>query len=272
MKLPHSFSIACSIAILALSGCTARNATRRDKDLAEHRGGSETHNVSVIGHSVQDRPIEAITIGSGPRRILFIASIHGSEPAGTPLLQRLWHELRFESDLLDGCTIVLVPDANPDGLSHHRRHNMRGVDLNRNFPSTSFRERKRHGPAPLSEPESRALYDLIQKSPPQAIVSIHQPLACIDYDGPAEELANAMANASDLPVRKLGALPGSLGSFAGEECGIPIVTLELPGEVSLHDDDLLWQRYGPMLIAAIRYIMVNDAPGESDERESSAAE
>ena len=122
------------------------------------------------------------------------------------------------------------------------------------------------------DPESRALFDLIQVSPPHAIVSIHQPLACIDYDGPAEELAKAMANASDLPVRKLGALPGSLGSFAGEECGIPIVTLELPGVASLLEDDLLWQRYGPMLIAAIRHIMVNDAPGESDERESPAAE
>ena len=85
------------------------------------------------------------------------------------------------------------------------------------------------------------------------IVSIHQPLKCIDYDGPAKELAEEMARHCDLPVRKIGAMPGSLGSYAGITLGIPIITLELPKEATNLNSEVLWQRYGPVLIAAIGY-------------------
>jgi hypothetical protein len=54
-----------------------------------------------------------------------------------------------------------------------------------------------------------------------------------------------------LPVKRLGAYPGSLGAFAGEDLGIPIITVELPGAASRLTEDELWTRYGPMMIAAV---------------------
>jgi protein MpaA len=74
----------------------------------------------------------------------------------------------------------------------------------------------------------RALSDLIGKFQPAGLVSIHQPLACVDYDGPAAELAAAMSAACDLPVKRLGSRPGSPGAYFGEILGRPIITLELP--------------------------------------------
>ena len=85
------------------------------------------------------------------------------------------------------------------------------------------------------------------------IVSIHQPLNCIDYDGPGQALAARMADSCRLSVRKLGARPGSLGSFTGEEKGIPTVTMELPREASQLSEEALWSRYGPAMLAAVTF-------------------
>ena len=57
----------------------------------------------------------------------------------------------------------------------------------------------------------------------------------------------------NLPVRKMGARPGSLGSYAGIELGIPIITLELSRQAIDYDSDELWQLYGDGLVAAITF-------------------
>jgi len=94
---------------------------------------------------------------------------------------------------------------------------------------------------------------LIEIYAPDRIVSIHQPLSCIDYDGPGIALARRMAEHCDLPIKKLGARPGSLGSYAGLTLGIPIITLELPRSADALDEQSLWDKYGAALVAAVAY-------------------
>lgn len=211
---------------------------------------------SVIGTSVEGRPIECEVFGDGRDTILILATIHGNEPAGTPILHELSAHLSQHPELIEGRRIVLVPEANPDGYAKNLRHNVRGVDLNRNFPAGNYQSVGRHGDNPLSEPESQAIYRLIREYSPSRIVSIHQPTtlpACIDYDGPAQGLASAMAQHTDLPLKKLGSRPGSLGSYAGITLGIPIITLEIPRTHDDRDGPTLWRRYGKMMLAAIEY-------------------
>jgi len=205
----------------------------------------------VVGRSVEGRPITCQVLGSGGDVVLIMATIHGNEPAGTPLVHRLAEHVAAHPELLEGRQVVLVPVANPDGLARDTRHNARGVDLNRNFPASNFSARESSGPRALSEPESRVIDDLLATYRPDRIVSIHQPLNCIDYDGPARALARAMSACCSLPVRKLGGRPGSLGSYAGITKGIPIITVELPKSAGRLSDAALWQRYGEMLLAAI---------------------
>jgi len=207
----------------------------------------------VVGYSVQGRPIEHDVIGRGRQTVLILATIHGDEAAGTPLVQRLEQHLLRHPDLLRGRRVVLVPLANPDGYAEHTRGNAHGVDLNRNFPAGNFRGSRAHGDAPLSEPESRALFELLDRYRPARVVSIHQPLTCIDYDGPAEGLAAVMGEWCDLPVRRIGSRPGSLGSHVGLTRGVPIITLELPEEATGMNAEELWDTYGNVLLAAIRY-------------------
>ena len=125
-------------------------------------------------------------------------------------------------------TVWIAPDLNPDGVAAGTRHNAHGVDLNRNFEAANRENSRQYGMVGLSEPESRALHGLIVTYRPDRIISIHQPLRCIDYDGPASGLARVMVAECDLPLQKLGARPGSLGAYAGATLGIPIITVELP--------------------------------------------
>ena len=205
------------------------------------------------GRSVENRPLEYLVMGQGQDVILILATIHGNEPAGTPLVLQLAGYLREHPLMLQGRTVVVVPVANPDGIIHNQRFNANGVDLNRNFEAANRQDGRKFGSRALSEPESRFIHLLIDEYKPDRIISIHQPLSCIDYDGPAKALAECLAGYCKLPIRKLGARPGSLGSYAGETLGIPIVTFELPRgahELAVHS---LWDKYGNALVAAVLY-------------------
>ena len=208
---------------------------------------------SIVGKSIENRPIECSVLGKGHDVTLVLATIHGDEPAGTALVHRLEEHLQQHPQLLHGRMIILLPVANPDGLAHNVRNNARGVDLNRNFDTANRNNNATNGYRALSEPEALVIDQLIGQYAPDRIVSIHQPFACIDYDGPAQMLAQRMAEYCDLPIRKLGAHPGSLGSYAGLTLHIPIVTLELPDSASRFNQETLWNQYGTVLIAAVIY-------------------
>lgn len=205
----------------------------------------------IVGESVRKRPILCTVIGEGRDVTLILATIHGNEPAGAPLVRQLAKHLQQNAQLLSGRKVVLLPVANPDGMAYNSRFNANGVDLNRNFATDNRINSREFGYNALSEPEACVIEQLIREYKPDRIVSIHQPLACIDYDGPAYSLANRMAQDCDLPLRKIGEKPGSLGSYAGLTLGIPIVTFEITQTDSSLGQQALWQKYGPALLSAI---------------------
>lgn len=207
----------------------------------------------IAGKSVENRSIECIVLGTGQDVTLILATMHGNEQAGTPLVLHLETYLQNQPYLLNGRKVVLLALANPDGAAKNRHFNANGVDLNRNFATANRRNSRRFGRAALSEPEARVIRRLIEIYAPDRIVSIHQPLTCIDYDGPGIALARRMAEHCDLPIKKLGARPGSLGSYAGLTLGIPIITLELPRSADALDEQSLWDKYGAALVAAVAY-------------------
>jgi protein MpaA len=207
----------------------------------------------IVGTSVQRLPILSFVLGQGSDVTFILATIHGNESAGTPLVRRLGKYLQRQPHLMAGRTVVLLAVANPDGMARNSRFNANGVDLNRNFPASNRVNDKQSGPTALSEPEARLVKQLIEQYSPDRIVSIHQPLACIDYDGPGTTLAVRMAQYCNLRVKRLGPKPGSLGSYVGVDLGIPIITFEMLQDDSGLDSDTLWRRYGRALIAAIIY-------------------
>jgi murein peptide amidase A len=205
------------------------------------------------GVSVEKRPIMYYVLGSGSDVTFIFSGIHGDEPAGPYLVNYLLDYLNRNPDLLKERQVVIMPVANPDGLYYKKRFNANNVDINRNFPTENRIDSNDFGKTSLSEPEANVLREIIQKHKPSRIVSIHQPYGCIDYDGPAEDIARQMASLCDLPLQKVGAMPGSLGSYAGETMGIPIITFEMFENDTYLNTQVLWQKYGKALLAAITY-------------------
>ena len=211
---------------------------------------SEPGRWKTVGTSVQGRSIQAWSRGNGSQRVMYLGCIHGDEYASRQLLEKLMQDIDRHPEMLAGKRVVVVPVANPDGYAMGSRTNGHGVDLNRNFPTTNYRGGLDHGMSGSSEPETRALCRLIREEQPDVIVTLHSPLECVDYDGPAMGLANRMARRCGLPVKQLGARPGSLGSYAGLERRIATVTVELPAEKS--GWAVSWEHMGPALLEAMK--------------------
>jgi murein peptide amidase A len=154
----------------------------------------------TVGTSVQGRPIRARSFGYGPRKVLFIGGIHGDEPEGAYATTQL--PAAFTNDGLTGAvTLTILEDANPDGRANGTRGNANGVDINRNFPAANFdTSTPAYGGSPLSQPESRAVYDTIGRIGPDLL--------------PVEESSS------------FAATPGSLGSYVGRD-KTAILTIEL---------------------------------------------
>jgi predicted deacylase len=195
-------------------------------------GACSGHPAGVIGHSVQGRPLLTITLGHGPRRVLWIGGIHGDEPQGQIATASL--PLAFmAADLGEKVTLTILADDNPDGRALHTRENANHVDLNRNFPAANFdTTNPEFGRAPLSQPESKALYRLIQRVRPDLVISCHafRGDQLINFDGPGQALAQRFSALSGLRVEASGELgfetPGSLGSLVGVDRKTPILTIE----------------------------------------------
>ena len=236
----RAFPLCFLIAIA--TGCTTAGSHN-----ARQQGVEE-----IFGLSVEGRDIRGTVFGtSGPCSLLF-AVIHGDEPLGKPLLERFMAELRARPELVRERRIIVIPVVNPDGLHRGTRRNVRNVDLNRNFPAKNFRASVAHGPYGESEPETKALTKVIRQFDPAKILAVHAPLDCVNYDGPAEDVARRMAESSGYPLKpSIGyPTPGSLGSYAGHDLRIPTITLELRDGITAQE---AWNQLGEALLIFVKY-------------------
>ena len=201
-----------------------------------HEQGTLEWEPDLYGRSHLGNPLEAWP-SAGPCRLLVFAAIHGEEGETTTALSRALRHLAAPSP---HCAVVLA--ANPDGLLRGTRGNARGVDLNRNFPTSDWRpdpvlhrstlDAPRDvalspGEEPGSEPETRALIELIRELKPEAVVALHAPLGCID-DPNESDLGRWLTERTGLPlVPDPGyPTPGSFGTWGAEQ-GLHVVTYEL---------------------------------------------
>jgi hypothetical protein len=97
--------------------------------LENHKNHGE---LSVIGRSVQDKPIYAYHIGNGKTKILMWSQMHGNESTTTKALFDFFNFLGGEGKvLLEDFSFLCLPMLNPDGSEKYTRENANGIDLNR---------------------------------------------------------------------------------------------------------------------------------------------
>ncbi len=235
-------------------------------------------------------PLIYAEFGHGPNTTLILGGVHPDELTPIPLVFKFALHLQANPNLIpEGSRVIVAPLVNPDGFLQKTAHrtNLRGVDLNRNFftrdwYSTAKRwwaERRqqnpRHFPGPIPNSEIETIFQiwLVDTFKPDKIISLHAPLGFYDYDGPTEQKPRALTSSEEKAkslVQNMSAssrnykivdysfYPGSLGNYAGNERGIPTVTLELettnPNKIGEY-----WTQFSPGLEHAIKYPFASPA-------------
>lgn len=174
-----------------------------------------------IGNSVLGRNIPEIQLGTGPKRVHYNASFHANEWITTPVLMTFLNDYLLSLTnqtpirglstfhLYQQSTLSIVPMVNPDGVTLVQqgppetepwrtrvvewnngstdfsgwKANIRGVDLNDQFPANWDLERERNpktpgprdygGERPLSEPEAIAMADLTKERDFMRVLAFH---------------------------------------------------------------------------------------------------
>jgi g-D-glutamyl-meso-diaminopimelate peptidase len=254
--------------------------------------------LSSIGNSVMGRPIPAVRIGTGAREVHYNASFHAHEWITTPLLMKFLevYAEAYERDQTIGqyhiptlyrqTSLWLVPMVNPDGVELVQKGidrdspfyetvmainrgsqdfrpwaaNIRGVDLNNQFPALWEREveqkprqpapRGYPGPSPLSEPESRAMADFTLAHNFRLVLAYHSQGEVIfwGFEGleppESERIVRIFADASGyLPIRYVDSWAGYKDWFI-QEWRRPGFTVEVGRGVNPLPFTQFWKIWG----------------------------
>lgn len=218
-----------------------------------------------IGTSVEGRSIMTYSFGNGPAKYLFMSNLHGDEKSGYYILSAWTDYLESHpEDIPVGKTIVIIPHLNPDGYAHSTRYNAHNVDLNRNFPSASWKSDVKllggsilvngGGNAPLSEPESKAIKDYIEQLSPTLVMSYHSQGGLVIANGSGNSNAIASMYAAAVDYRHVPTeesidafeydTTGALEDWLHETPDIPTVLIELS---SHNNTGLFTYHKAPML-------------------------
>lgn len=256
------------------------------------------------------KPLLALRCGIGSRKIHMNGSFHANEWITSALLMRFVADLsaayscggqisgQHVNELCKQVTLWVVPMVNPDGVelaqrgtspSHpwHRqliewnggseqfsgwKANIRGVDLNDQFPAFWEEECRRRGiagpgprdypgPYPLSEPEALAMARFTETMAFDAVLALHTQGREIywnyrDYEpAQAEQLARRLGHVSGYkPVKLTGSDAGYKDWFI-QQYRRPGFTVEAGyGEnpLPMSNFDSIYMELQPLLLEALR--------------------
>ncbi len=163
----------------------------------------------VLGKTVTGRKIMAHYRGwkniRTKRVLVVLGQMHGNEKGGLHTIA--W--LRQHAKPTLGNALWIVPTMNPDGNARGTRRNARGVDLNRNWPTSGWTGKNRGsgtwgGPSRASERETRIIKSFLAKHKPDYIASLHQPFGVVVKNGRYRPFERRLARGLNMPLRTVG--------------------------------------------------------------------
>ena len=192
----------------------------------------------VIGHSVQGRPLTAITVGTGPVKVLAWSQMHGDESAASMGLLDLISWLASDDSsavrdrMLASITLTLVPMLNPDGAELFQRHNAIGVDINRDARR-------------LATPEGRALKALHDRLKPDFGFNLHDQNARTTVGAGGKQAGIALLAPAISEDRSYDAIRSRARLVAARMAA----RLEgaIPGQVAVYDDAFNPRAFGDLI-------------------------
>ncbi|MDW5288398.1 M14 family metallopeptidase [Formosa sp. PL04] len=240
--------------------------------------------VSEIGRSVLGKPISAIKVGTGKKRLLLWSQMHGNESTTTKALFDFINVLKHPDQALDylkeECTLYIIPILNPDGAEAYTRLNAINIDLNRDAQL-------------LSQPESKVLREVYNGFKPQYCFNLHgqrtifsagttNNTATVSFLSPSQD-----ENRSITDSRKIGMdiiaemnttlqqlIPGKVGRYddsfnincvgdSFQSFNVPTILFEAGHFENDYDRDITRFYIFSSYLSAFTYISNQDVSGEN---------
>ncbi|MEZ4793628.1 MAG: M14 family zinc carboxypeptidase [Gelidibacter sp.] len=241
----------------------------------------------TIGMSVLGEPIHSITIGNGPKKILMWSQMHGNESTTTKAVFDLCNVFADSNDtsikdILNNCSIAMIPILNPDGAKYYTRTNAKDIDLNRDAID-------------LSQPESVALRAYFDNFKPNICFNLHGQRtifsagnknhpATVSFLAPAQDQACTITatrkNAMELIVKMDENLqvqiPNQVGVYDDvfnlncvgdtfQSLGVPTVLFEAGHFAKDYDREVVREFIFQSLLVAIHHGASHDLTGKNHE-------
>lgn len=200
----------------------------------------------VIGRSVEDRPILAVLTPARPEVIFLFGRQHPPEVTGALAMRSFVDAVLADTEIArafrERYQVVIVPLINPDGVVHgHWRHNVNGVDLNRDW-------------GPFTQPETQSVGQLIDTieargARPALMLDFHSTRGSLYYTQLPEETSWPIDFATVWFERVRARTPGfdfrheprarseqaNTKNYFFDRYRIPSYTYEIGDEVEPHD-------------------------------------
>lgn len=150
----------------------------------------------IIGESEHGRAIYQLKLGFGEKRILIWSQMHGNESTGTKAVfdflnfiqQFPTHDITTE--ILNNCSITIVPMLNPDGAQAYTRVNANDIDLNRDAVS-------------LKAKESKLLRTILEDVNPHFCFNLHDQRTIFGVEGTQNPATLSFLAPSEEETRKI---------------------------------------------------------------------
>lgn len=182
--------------------------------------------ISVVGYSVEERPIYSLKFGSGPIKILLWSQMHGNESTTTKALFDCFNLFQTNNEIpkhiLKACTLFVIPLLNPDGAERYTRVNANTIDLNRDAQD-------------LSQPESRVLRDVYNNFKPQYCFNLHGQRSI--FGAGSSGVSATLSFLSPSQDEKRSLTPNRTVAMAVIAEMNKFLQLEIPHGIGRYDDD-----------------------------------
>jgi hypothetical protein len=202
--------------------------------------------IRTLGRSVLGRPIQAAVTHDRPEVVVFIGRQHPPEVTGALAMRSFIRTVMADTvvakQFRDRFSIVVVPMINPDGVVlGHWRHNVNGVDLNRDW-------------GPFTQPETKSVARLLAEMErkditPKLMLDFHSTKTSLFYTQMPEESAEPQDFASVWLTRSRARIPDfefkhdprppsgqdNTKNYFFSRYGIPAITYEIGDEVGRQD-------------------------------------
>lgn len=184
---------------------------------------SESFEVNQIGSSVNGLPIYGVKVGTGQKKVLMWSQMHGNESTTTKALFDMFYSMDSQllNEVVDNCTLYIVPILNPDGAKAYTRVNANNIDLNRDAQN-------------LTQPESLVLKDVYDTFKPDFCFNLHgqrtifsagnnNKVATLSFLAPAQDSECTITETRKKAMEVISVINASLQK-------------EIPNQIGVYDD------------------------------------